>query len=135
MTVITSKKVIQEESQGSIVFKTNDTTRMTITHGGAINFAADGKTLATINGSVGGQATITSASASTDSASALSSFQIAHGLAATPTVFLAVPASSAAALASLLGAYVTADATYVRYNTVASVTASKAYAFDWFAQP
>lgn len=134
MTVITERGIVGEDSTGLILFKTGGTERLRVNSTGAVTFAAD-TSGATIRGSVGGSATITSASAATDSASALSSFQIPHGLAATPTIFGAIPATSAAALASLLGAYVAADATNVYYRTVASVTASKAYGFQWFAQP
>jgi hypothetical protein len=65
----------------------------------------------------------------------LSAFTIAHSLGLTPTNFDATPATSAAALVDLLGYYVTADGTNVYVNTVASVTASKAYGFQWWAGP
>lgn len=138
MTVITSKRVATEEGQGSILFQTDGTTRMTVTHGGVVSFAANPKDAAgnTIAAGVGGVASITSGSAATaGGTSALSAFTIAHGLGATPTFFNVIPNNAQSVAAASLGGYVTADATNVYYNTISSVTASKIFTFVWSANP
>jgi hypothetical protein len=120
MTIISGTKVSTEESQGVIKFASapRDTTGTVFRQ------------------TTGGIASITSGSAATaGGASALSAFGIAHGLGAAPTVFETVPNNAQAAAAALLGAYVTADATNVYYNTISSVTASAVYTFSWLAQP
>ncbi len=131
MTVITGKSVDTAAGQNTIIFQaTAGTEAVRITGTGVMLNSAS----IPVRAMAGATTSITSASASTaGGTSALSAFQIPHGLAATPIVYGVEPANTQSALAGLLGAYVTADATNVYYNTTASVSASKQYDFNWFA--
>lgn len=132
MTVIGGKHIDTSASQQTIVFSIAGTEAARIT---GTRVFQDANAIP-FRGLAGATTSITSGSAATaGGTSGLSSFTIAHGLAATPTIYGVEPSGVQSALASLLGAYVTADATNVYYNTVASVTATKQYDFSWYAAP
>ena len=134
MTRIGGKSVHTELDQGVITFNLAGTEWFRINPTGGLKDTFGG----TLKGLVGGAFSVTSASALSavgTSTSGLSAFQMPHGLSTTPTIFDATPATSAGALVSLLGTYVTADATNVYLNSVAAFTAAKPYTFQWFAAP
>ena len=135
MTRIGTKHIDPAADQGQITFYSGATAYMTMTPDGVVKFATAKDTNGVgIKGLTGGIASISAATAATaGSTSALSSFQIPHGLGSTPTIFDVQPGNLKAAGAELLGAWITADATNLYFNTASSVTAASAYNFNWTA--
>ncbi len=140
MTRIGSNSVDPELDQGQITFFTAGVARAAIDGLGNFTNTAGGLTF---RGLTGGAYSVTSASAasagSTSSVSsttvALSGVSIPHSLGSTPTLFGAEATNAQAGLADILGAYVTADSSFVTVNYAQSFTASKIYTFSWYAAP
>lgn len=140
MTRIASKKVITEEDQGFISFHIAGSEVAKFSGTGAFTDTVNGTTFRSLTSGVSSvtaasAATAGSTSATTSTTIGLSGVSIAHGLAAAPTVFGAVAATSATGLAEILGRYVTADASYITVSFCQSFTASKPYSFNWYAAP
>ena len=133
MTRITENSIDPGQDQGKITFLTQGVVRGQFV-GTGTDLDANGFTIRAMAGATYSVTSATAASA-TPGASGLSGTLIAHGLGATPTTFGVTPANTQAAISSLLGYSVSADATNITISHVSAFTANKPYAWQWFAAP
>ncbi len=140
MTRIGNKKIITEEDQGFISFHVAGAEKAQFSSTGAFLDSVNGIQFRSLTGGVSSvtAASATSAgstSATTSTTVGLTGVCIAHGLAAAPTLYGVISATSATAVADLVGKWVTADASYITVSFAAAVTASKPYSYNWYAAP
>lgn len=136
---ITGRRIAPEENQGQIVLEVGGTTVATFssTNVAYSISATDSTGVGRIVGITGGTYSVSSASAATaGSTSALSAVTITHSLGVLPTTFGTQPANARAALAGLLGTYITATSSALTLSVASTgLSATDYYQWQWWAAP